>query len=124
MDSVPPEAQRLFEESMASVSAEQVAALRHAVREHLEDFRRAARSDELLPLDLAEELAEKLDGLLREHATLPQDQAAVVVGATRYFVSEEDATADTSGVLGLDDDVAIFNLAVRLLGREDLVIDG
>lgn len=97
--------------------------LRLRVHQHLDEVRRAAQRDELLPVDVAETLAAALERLLKEAPSMSADDRALVVGAARYFCSEHDAVRDTASVLGLDDDVAIYNLAVRQLGRDDLVLD-
>jgi hypothetical protein len=102
---------------------EEITALRRSVGQHLDELRQAARRDELLPVDLAAELARKLDALLVGLPALPPEAQALVVGVARYFVSEEDAIPDRSGVLGLDDDLAVFNAAVRRIGRPELEID-
>jgi uncharacterized membrane protein YkvA (DUF1232 family) len=113
----------IVERLSGPATPEEISALRRGVGQHLDDLRQAARRDELLPVDLAAELARKLDLLLVGIQALPLDAQALVVGVARYFVSEEDAIPDQSGVLGLDDDLAVFNAAVRRIGRPELEID-
>ena len=120
MDDIPADARALFAQSAEHLDAGQVAALRHPLRGHLDEMRAAAQSNELLPLDLAQEIAEKCDALLRGHASLAPEHAALVVPAARYFISSDDARPDLQGVLGLD--AAFFNHAARRTGQEDLVI--
>ncbi|MEQ8461520.1 MAG: YkvA family protein [Sandaracinaceae bacterium] len=123
MDDIPADARALFARSAEHLDPDQVAALRQALRDHLDEIRAAAQSNELLPLDIAQEIAEKCDALLRGHAGLPPEHGALVVAAARYFISSDDARPDLQGVLGLDDDAAVFNHAARQIGRGDLVID-
>lgn len=123
MDDIPADARALFAQSAEHLDPDQVAALRQALRDHLDEIRAAAQSNELLPLDIAQEIAEKCDALLRDHGALPPEHAALVVAAARYFISSDDARPDLQGVLGLDDDAAVFNHAARQIGRGDLVID-
>ncbi len=123
MTTLPPEAQSLFESLCEGAGDVDLAGLRFRVQQHLDEIRRAAERDELLPVDVAEQLATTLDRLLEGAPALPPDHRALVVGAARYFCSEHDAVRDTSGVLGLDDDLAVFNQAMRQLGRDDLVLD-
>lgn len=111
-----------FEALCGPVTAEERAALRAAVQGHLLQLAQAARGNELLPVDLAEALASGLDRLLGQLDGLPAEARALVVGAARYFVSEEDVIPDTGDVLGLDDDVAVFNAVARRIGRAELVI--
>ncbi|RZO57412.1 MAG: hypothetical protein EVA89_22005 [Sandaracinaceae bacterium] len=60
------------------------------MRDHLDEIRAAAQANEMLPLDIAQEIAEKCDALLLEHASLPAERGALVVAAARYF-SHDDA---------------------------------
>jgi uncharacterized membrane protein YkvA (DUF1232 family) len=114
----------VFEGLCGDVSRQALASLRAAVKQHLRDVDQAARQNELLATDLAEELARKLDGLLAELESLPEEARPLVVGAARYFVSDQDALPDYGGPLGLDDDVAVFNAVARRIGRADLEIAG
>ena len=50
------------------------------------------------------------------------EHRSAVVGAARYFVSENDEVPDAHSCTGLDDDVRVFNHVVALLGRVDLRI--
>lgn len=120
---VPPAAQSLFESLCKTANDVDVDGLRLRVQQHLDEIRRAAHRNELLPVDVAEQLAKALEGLLREADALTPEQRTLAIGAARYFCSEHDHVHDTSSVLGLDDDVAVFNLAVREIGREDLILD-
>jgi hypothetical protein len=123
MPAPTPRAWSLFESLCGPARDQGAAQLRAAVRAHAEEIRAAADADELLPVDLAESLAARLDDLLAAVGQLPVDHVHLVVGAARYFVSTEDDIGYTSGVLGLDDDVAVFNAVMRRIGREDLEID-
>ncbi|MFT3770142.1 MAG: SNF2-related protein [Minicystis sp.] len=110
----------LFERLSGPAAAEEVAALRRAVARHVDEVRQAAHHNELLPVDLAEQLAAGLDTLLGALPSLAAEAQPLVIGAARYFVSDDDAIPDTASVLGLDDDIAVFNAMVRRIGRRDL----
>jgi hypothetical protein len=120
--SVPAPARALFADLCASPAETDVPALRTAVAAHLEDVRKAAKRNELLPIDIAETLAAALDSLLDQLPTLKPEHGSLVVGAARYFCADDDHVNDLSGVLGLDDDVAVFNHVVRRIGRTDLLL--
>ena len=114
----------VFDGLCGEVTRQALASLRAAVKQHLRDVDQAARQNELLATDLAEELAHKLDGLLADLDSLPAEARPLIVGAARYFVSDDDALPDYGGPLGLDDDVAVFNAVVRRIGRADLEVAG
>ncbi|MFW6052129.1 MAG: hypothetical protein ACODAU_13205 [Myxococcota bacterium] len=121
---LPERGQRLFQQVARDLEPAELPALREQVQAHLAEFHAAARTNELLPVDLAESLAACLDRLLDAAASLPAADRALAVGAARYFVSDQDASPDLEGVLGLDDDVTVFNWVARRLGKPDLAVDG
>jgi uncharacterized membrane protein YkvA (DUF1232 family) len=113
----------IFRDLAVDASVDEVVRLRGAVRAHLETLVAAQRKSELVALDLAEVLAERLDGLLAGAGALSVEHRAAVLGAARYFVSAEDAVPDAQACTGLDDDVLVFNHVVDMIGRADLRID-
>lgn len=119
-----PHENRIFEALCADLTPEGLADLRAAVRRHLGELQQASRRNELLAIDLAEELAERLEELLGQFGGLDAEAQPLVVGAARYFVSRNDVIPDHGGLLGLDDDVAVFNAVARRIGRADLEITG
>jgi hypothetical protein len=118
-----PGALRHFESLTRDFTPSHLVTLSSEVDAHLDEIRQAARRNELLPVDLAEELARKLKGLLVTLGALPPDGQRLVIGAARYFISTNDEHPDTETVLGLDDDALIFNYAMDRIGRADLRID-
>jgi hypothetical protein len=113
----------VFFELMKGASDADLGALRSEVRAHLASFESKAARNGLLPVDIARELAAGLETLLATAPSLEADQRDLVVAAARYFVSEEDVRPDTEGVLGLDDDVQVFNHVARRLGRPELELE-
>ena len=118
-----PRESALLESLCGPASPSEIAALREAVARYGESLRLAARHRELLPVDLADALVANLDALLADFALLAPDAQRLAVGGARYFISDTDAIPDQSGVLGLDDDVAVWNHVARRAGRPDLEID-
>lgn len=120
---LPEVGQRLFREVARDADSTELADLRDAVRAHLAEFHEAAEANELLPVDIAEALAAALQQLLDAAPSMTPSNRALAIGAARYFVSDQDATPDLEGVLGLDDDLIVFNWVVCQIGRPDLVLD-
>jgi uncharacterized membrane protein YkvA (DUF1232 family) len=50
------------------------------------------------------------------------DERAVITGAVRYFLDENDASDDLNEVFGFDDDLAVLNAVTITLGKTDLLI--
>ena len=123
MTDLPQKGRDLFARAAVDLPAADWARLREEIQQHLDEFRDAAKHNELLPVDIAEELAAALDRLLELAPSLSAEQRRLVVGAARYFVSDDDARPDLEGVLGLDDDVLVFNWVVGELGLGDMMLD-
>jgi hypothetical protein len=92
-------------------------------REHVQRFEAALATNEFLPVAEARQLGAgipKLRGRARTHAD-PALAERLAWIAARYFVIRDDGAQDFE-VIGLDDDLAVFNAICRHLGWQDLVI--
>ncbi len=118
-----PRALELFARLAALPMPEDLDPLRDEIDRHLLSLQKLARQNEMMPIDLAEGIAAGLHTLFDALTDLPTDHQAAVLGAARYFISEEDELPDRESILGLDDDASIFNHVVRLIGRPDLQVD-
>ena len=114
----------LYQTLRENVGRPALALLQAQVREHFNDLVRAQQRNELVAIDLAELLCVRLEGLLAAAGVFTSDARSSVVGAARYFISEDDAVPDDRTCTGLDDDVEVFNHVATALGRADLVITG
>lgn len=104
------------------LSKDELGALARHVRQHYLALLEAQRQSELVSIDLAEMLADRLEVLLAAASTMSSDQRQMIVGAARYFIADDDALPDAATLTGLDDDVEVFNHVATLLDREDLLI--
>ena len=123
LDGLPESVRALFEPLVEPLDGVGLSELRAQIRKHHGQFYKAARGNGLLPVDIATALAEGLEELLDRYHELDDRGQALVAGAARYFVSDSDARPDLESVLGLDDDLAVFNWVVAEIGRPDLSID-
>lgn len=116
-------AMAIFQGLRADLAPPELASLRTAVREHYEQLLHAQEQNELIAIDLAELLCDRLDQLLAMAHQLALEARLDIVGAARYFVEDQDLIPDEKSCTGLDDDVLVFNHVARSLGRTDLVIE-
>lgn len=106
------------------LTAEQVGAwpvLLGACQEHVQRFEAALATNEFLPIAEARRLGAALPRL-RERGRAHADPALaerLAWIAARYFVIRDDGAQDFE-VVGLDDDVAVFNAICDHLGFPDL----
>lgn len=115
-------AMEIYGDLREDLAVPQLAALTVEVRAHFDGLVRAQQRNELVAIDLAEILCDRLEGLLAMAHQLDSEHRAHIVGAARYFISASDAVPDAQSCTGLDDDVEIFNHVVHILGRQDLMI--
>lgn len=113
----------LFRQLSEDLVPAEVAALRRAVRAHFDALVVAQHRSELIALDLAERLVHGLEALFEMLPRLDASERAMVIGAARYFVADDDEQPDASSCIGLDDDVLVFNHVASALNRPDLLIE-
>jgi hypothetical protein len=73
-------------------------------------------------LKLVEALAAVCHRLLTCYPGFSPEQRALVVGAVRYFVAEQDANNDADDLFGFDDDLAVLNAVSIAVGHEEFVV--
>lgn len=122
-DGLPDSIRTVFEKVLSTLNGVELSQLRAQIHQHHEEFHKAARDNGLLPLDIASELAKGLEQLLDRFHELDDREQTLVAGAARYFVSDSDARPDLESVLGLDDDLIVFNWVVAEIGHPELKID-
>jgi len=106
-----------------TLRSDDLRALRAQVAAYLLQLEQQQSRSELIALDLAVLLTDRLDRLCELAPELSDEQQALVVGAARYFISQDDAIPDTRACTGLDDDVRIVNHVLRQLGRTEWLIE-
>ena len=108
----------------ADISADENETLQTRVREHVEYIRGHLRSNEFLDVALAQRIADRLITLLQSSTSYSSQGQRLLVGAAHYFIADEDAESDTRSILGLEDDLAVFNYVAAQLGVPMLKADG
>ena len=73
-------------------------------------------------LELAGQIAARLNMLIDEYPQIPCDKRRLVVGAVHYFNLEQDSIPDLKPLTGLDDDIWIVNYVLFKLGLPERCI--
>ena len=123
LSAVPADARALVADLLAEPSIGHDDLL-DAVADYLDEISLAAARDGFVDAKLGETVAEVCLELLADlgSGTSDKDNRLVQV-AVRYFVVEDDADGDLTSVVGFDDDARVLNAILRLLGREELLIE-
>lgn len=118
----PASVEPWFRQLCEKLPVEKVGELRCAIDQFLLAARKAAQNCVNVDLDLAERCASSCQLLLDSYVELDDGQQALVIGAVRYLVTENDPLPDTLFATGFDDDAAIINYVLRELGLDDQMI--
>lgn len=118
-----PKELALFAELCLDLPPDGLAELHNSVRSYATELEAEQSRSELVAVDLAIAVKDRLERLFGLTAELPATQRALVVGAARYFISKDDAIPDTRACTGLDDDVRIVNHVLKELGRVEWSIE-
>jgi uncharacterized membrane protein YkvA (DUF1232 family) len=113
----------LFTELCSDLPPDGLAELCDGVRSYASELEAEQATSELVAVDLAIAVVDRLERLFELATQLPAPHRALVVGAARYFISKDDAIPDTRACTGLDDDVRIVNHVLKELGRAEWSIE-
>jgi len=103
-----------------ALHTDQISSLRDEVRSYCLEIRRALAYNEFLDIETIECIGKALECLLDAYDTFVDAHRALIVGATRYFLQADDVEPDTISILGFDDDTAVLNAVLEIVGRDDL----
>jgi hypothetical protein len=118
-----PKELALFAGLCSDLPPDGLAELCDGVRSYVSELEAEQSRSELVAVDLAIAVRDRLNRLLGLAADLPAVHRGLVVGAARYFISKDDAIRDTRACTGLDDDVRIVNHVLKELGRAEWSIE-
>jgi len=118
-----PKELALFAELCSDLPPDGLAELCNGVHSYAGELEAEQATSELVAVDLAIAVRDRLERLFGLASQLPAAQRALVVGAARYFISKDDAIPDTRACTGLDDDVRIVNHVLKELGRAEWSIE-
>lgn len=120
---VPANVRTTFHNMCAVIPDEEVKELEHLVELAIEKTRDDAQNSNRIDLPTAEEVAARCRLLLEHYQEFTAKEKALVVGAVRYFVVEEDPFSDDVFASGFDDDAQVINHVLELLGIDGMYIE-
>lgn len=112
-----------FKGCCGSASPDQRESLRQAVKATLQDMSAKAKTNKLLDLRLAQQIAERCLLLLDIHDQRTSQEQALIIGAVTYFAAVDDPFSDEAFASGFHDDARIVNYVLEELGIKDKFID-
>ncbi len=121
---IPHAAQSLWDELMSQplLAVHELYQQLSAYEAELNDRRRQRDPD--VDATLARELVVACRQLLDSlDGQTPDDTRHMVQAAVRYFIIEDDAEADLTSILGLDDDAEVVNAVLTRLGMVSYLVE-
>lgn len=119
----PPRAKSHFRKLCEALPPHTVPQLRDELNGYYEGILKDADSHPLVNTAIIRELFDRASLLLDRYPHLPERQRSLVVGALRYFVSNDDSLSDLEFASGFHDDAEVMNYVLEELGLEDEAID-
>ena len=120
---VPSNIRTTFRNMCAVVPDTEVLELEEQIGITLEKTRETAQQSTRVDLRTAEEVASRCRLLLEHYQEFSEAEKALVIGAVRYFVLEEDPFSDDIFASGFDDDARVVNHVLEQLGIDGMYIE-
>ena len=120
---VPNNVRPTFRNACEALPPEALEELSEMVTRSLERTRDEAATSPRIDIRMAEEIASRCRLLLEHYEEFSKEERALVVGAVRYFVIDEDPFSDDVFASGFDDDARVVNHVLEQLGIEGMYIE-
>lgn len=117
--SLDPKTMHMYQSLCEVLPREQILELKQQAAHYFTQVQANLKQNEFIDIATAQQLTETVQSLLDAYETFTDSQKSAVVGAARYFIKDDDAEHDTDSILGLDDDVAVLNYVLDLVGRPE-----
>ena len=97
--------------------------LRQKIENHLEKVLQETRRNEFINVNLAMKIKDVCLILIDELTKESLEKQNYITATINYFITTSDEEEDLYSPLGFDDDAEIVNECLKLIGREDLLIE-
>ncbi|MCB9030620.1 MAG: hypothetical protein H6619_06170 [Deltaproteobacteria bacterium] len=111
-----------FRNMCSPLSEEDIDKLRVQLYNYMGEVEEEYRSEGMVDLDLAREIAQRCSLLLDEYPNLPEMKKPLAAGGVKYFLSDGDGICDFSFASGLLDDAQVINHVLEELALDDKFI--
>lgn len=120
---VPANIRPTFRNMCGVLTIEEIEELGNLVEIAIQKTRDDAETSSRVDLVTAEEVASRCRLLLEHYSEFSPKEKALVVGAVRYFVVEDDPFTDDIFASGFDDDAHVVNHVLEQLGIDGMYIE-
>lgn len=97
--------------------------LKQKVKVYLEDIKKETIYNEFINITLADKIGNVCIFLLDQYNKYNKEEQQFINVTVNYFLACNDEEEDLYSPLGFDDDAEILNECLKLIKKEDLIID-
>ncbi len=114
----PPSVIPTFKSLCEALPSQEIGRYQTELAAEIEKIRALAAENPMIDLQTAQQLFDWCEALLKRYEEFDEQQRALVVGAIRYFLLDDDAVNEQSFATGLEDDAKVMNYVLEELGVE------
>ena len=119
----PESVESTFRDFCEALPAESVEEVKQELDKAVKAILRRAMENDLIETKLVNDLYAVSCSLLERYENYDQGGRAMVIGAIRYFVVENDPLPDSGFSSGYYDDAKVMNYVLDQLGENELIIE-
>lgn len=119
----PPDVETTFRDFCEVLPEEAVSDVKIELDKAVKKILRKSLENDLIESKLVNDLYAASSTLLEKYSSYEDSGKAMVVGAIRYFVVENDPLPDSGFSSGFYDDAKVMNYVLEQLGEDDLIIE-
>jgi uncharacterized membrane protein YkvA (DUF1232 family) len=119
----PPNAKQNFIRYCECISLEKLNSLKDSLIESYSRLNKNADTNDFIDKKALVALYERALFLIDSYDSFDERQQALVVGAIRYFILDDDGIDDEVFATGFADDIKIMNYVLQEIGIEDQFIE-
>jgi uncharacterized membrane protein YkvA (DUF1232 family) len=119
----PENVESTFRDFCEALPNEAIPDVKQQLDQAVKTILRKSIENDLIETKLVNELYEASCALLERYEKFDKAGRAMVIGAIRYFVVEDDPLPDTGFSSGFYDDAKVMNYVIDQLGENELIIE-
>lgn len=119
----PESVEAVFNDFCEALPPESIAEVKSELDKAVKKILRKSLENDLIETKLVNELYEASCALLERYEEFGKSHRAMIIGAIRYFVVENDPLPDSGFSSGYYDDAKVMNYVIHQIGLDELIID-
>ncbi len=119
----PENVESTFRSFCISLPLEAIEDVKSELEKAVKKILKNSTKNDRIEVELVNNLHDVSNRLLDNYQNYNANQRALIIGAIRYFVVEDDPVPDSGFSSGYYDDAKVMNYVLSQIGEEDLIIN-